>query len=967
MNPIHMIPWQNDFITALGDWLVQREDFQQATVIFTHRRPRQYLKRYLSEHPDLPRPCFMPTMTSVADFIGGLRSELGHAPLMQAKRLDQAELLYGIVRGLRQQGHGLLATLPQMERETFLPWGLELAKLMEELLRHNMEPADLAYMEHEVADYAAALLEQLRSIFNAYVEALHAHGWTTPGVDCCFAAEHTNDIISAHQNKPLIAAGFYALSGAEDALFRALWQHNILDVCWHTDPDLAHGGHGHWAATEHRHWLRNWQAQTRLLAEPVSRPLIKGVRFREGFDRHSQLAALKEELVSTKDANKTHENTAIVLPDAGALMPVLHHLPDEDVNISMGYPLERTSLARLVETIVTLRENRLDDGRYHWKDMVNLIRHPYIKMLGDQTSPDYRRVLFVWEASMRQGEPYVRPEDWVPAYGIKPLENIAEERCEPLRREVMRTCLENFENISTLSELADALNDLVTMLHANGPNIWKNFLIDAECLYRLASSVIPELKAPLSSNAEFSLPVLTSILRKLMQQERVSFEPDPITGLQVLGVLETRLLHFKRLFLLDAVEERLPGTNAADPLLPDPMRGLLGLPDSRERDNVAAYNFYRLVMGADQTVIFYQSGIQPGLLDGKSIRSRFVEQLLWEMEKAKGDVINTGDPEILPVNIKSGPVPHNPGDIAVTEDIRAALHDHLENKGLTPSKIDTYLHCPKRFFLGTLARLRPITEITEEADPAELGTLVHEVLREFFSGHMNRRIIPAELDATSLLALYEKRLKESELYQTLPYDGKTALAHTGRYRLERHLQAQQEPTTILGLETELTAEITVQKTVIPLRGTVDRVDQRDLDIRILDYKTGNLKKPGEKFWSDDELWQRMNDSDPADTALLPDLAKSMQSVQLPAYLHLYEHGKQADRAVNAALVDLKDTGREKTLFPDKWEREEMREIIEDQIPQLIYFLVTHIHDATVFPATPSSLCDWCDFKRICGR
>jgi len=277
------------------------------------------------------------------------------------------------------------------------------------------------------------------------------------------------------------------------------------------------------------------------------------------------------------------------------------------------------------------------------------------------------------------------------------------------------------------------------------------------------------------------------------------------------------------------------------------------------------------------------------------------------------------------------------------------------------------MQCPKKFYLGTLARLRPMQGISEEADPAALGTLIHEVLREFLARHMNHRIIPAELDSTALCSLYEERLKESELFQTLPHDGKTALRHAGRYRLERYLKAQKEPTVILGLETELKTEIFVHHTTIPLRGFVDRIDQRGLGIRILDYKTGSTHKPGEKFWSDQDLWQRMHNNAPADSCLLPDLAKRLNSVQLPAYLYLYERGKQAERVLNAALVDLKDTGREQSLFPDKWEQEEMREVIKDQIPRLMEFLGGHIYNAESFPASVGRQCDWCDFKRICGR
>lgn len=971
MNPIRIIPWTTDFMPALGDWLVERKDFADLTVIFTHNRPRRYLKQHFKSHSDLPRPCFLPEMTSIADFMGSLRAELGEDVPTQTKRLDQVELLYTIVTGLRREGRGLLATLPELDREAFLPWGIELASLMEELLRHDMEPEDLAYMEGEVAEYAAALLEQLRAIFTAYVAALEKNGWTTPGLDCRFAARNREHICTLYKDRPLVAAGFYALSGGENALLHALWQAGILEVFWHSDPALARGEQHHWAVAEHVAWLAEWKAHAVLLDGVEKKRHRPDIRFREGFDRHSQLAALQEEFGHARE----HPDTAIVLPDTGALLPVLHHLPDEPVNISMGYPLHRSSLSRLLEIILALRENSLQDGRCHWKDIINLIRHPYLKMLGDEQEVPLRQVLHVWEAEIRQGSTYVDPFLWKPPYGLPPLEAVASNGCEDLRLEILTRCIENFQTISTLSGLADALASLAELLHSKGSNIWHNFLVDAECLYRLSTSIIPELKGGLTSHETFSQSILFSILRRLLQQERVSFEPDPITGLQVLGVLETRLLHFKRLFLMDAVEEKLPGTSPFDPLLPDPMRRLLGLPDSRERDNVAAYNFYRLIMGAEEAVIFYQSGIQPGLLDSKSVRSRFVEQLLWEMEKKKGRLIHSGGTEIKPVIFKSSPVPFGSPGIPVSGQVRQRLHEKLSTKGLNPSLLDTYLNCPKKFFFAYLTTLRPVATVTEEGDRAEFGSLLHDVLREFLEPHLDQTIVPAHLDPIPLLELYRERLLASSVYRHLPFDGQTALMHAGRYRLKQFLESGSESTTLMGLEIEITAAIEACETSIPFRGTLDRIDQRKHGIHILDYKTGGLRKPGAGFWENRELWDRMAEFHPdtsPDPRLLADLAKAVQSVQLPAYLFLHETERtlqknNTDECINAGLVELASGGAEAYLFPDKWTREEKREVITDMIPRLLTFIVRHIHHVDSLNATSGRHCQWCDYRGTCGQ
>ncbi|MDD3313686.1 PD-(D/E)XK nuclease family protein, partial [Pseudodesulfovibrio sp.] len=720
MKPILLIPWRSDFLDGLGEYLVGRPDFGELTVLFPHNRPRRYLKAFLKAHPGLPRPCFLPRMTSIADFIAGLRRELAPVPAVPANHLDLVEMLHGIVTDLRRSGRGLLARLPELDREAFLPWGLRLARLLDDLLRQGVEPTDLTYMEGEVSAYASALLEQLGAVHHAYVTGLFERGWTTPGLDWRFVTGHIAEVAARLEGRPLVAAGFYALSGAEDLFFRRLWEDGLLLPVIHSDPALAEGGAAHPACAEHAAWLARWKTRP-VPAIGSGKEEKRGdgpdIRFVEGFDRHSQLAALAEDLAALPALN----DTAVVLPDEGALLPVLHHLPEGDPNISMGYPLARTALARLVETLLVLQENRLDDGRYHWKDVIALIRHPYLRLLGPDDKP-LRRVFHLWEEVIRRGDRHLDPLAWDPPYGEKDLAEADPTVAEPLRREVLARCLTGFEGVGSFDALGKALNGLAEMLHTHGERLWHTYLVDAECLFRLTTSVVPQLRGAQTSKEPYGRSTLFAGLRRILAGERVSFEPEPLAGLQVLGVLETRLLHFRRVRILDGVEERLPGTDPYDSLLPDPLRNLLGLPDARQRDNVAAYNFYRLLMGADEAVIHYQSGIQPGLLDSKSVRSRFVEQLLWEREQKERRIIEPGDPLIRTVTFKSGALRADAPAIGVTDAIRDSLRKKLREHGLSPSSLDRYLVCPKQFFYSYLSGVRPLAKVEEEGDRGAFGT-----------------------------------------------------------------------------------------------------------------------------------------------------------------------------------------------------------------------------------------------------
>ncbi|QGY41403.1 PD-(D/E)XK nuclease family protein [Pseudodesulfovibrio cashew] len=964
MRNITLIPWQNDFIPALGRLLVARDDFSRCTVLFTHDRPRRYLKAFFKECHDLPRPVFLPRMTSVTEFTAGLRRELASVPVKAVHRLDLVELLRTIVSDLHASGRGLLARLPELDREAFLPWGMQLAGLLDDLLRQDIEPEDLTYMEGEVSLYASGLLEQLGAIHREYVNRLSERNWTTPGLDCAFVTRNIIAVTEQLRERPVIAAGFYALSGTEDILFRRLWEDGILHPVIHSDPALALGETPHWAAAEHTAWLGRWKTRAEIpegdeaqIGEPV-------IHFREGFDRHSQLAALTEDMAAAPD----RDGNAVILPDEGALLPVLHNLPDKEPNISMGYPLDRTSLARLVETLLTLQENRLEDGRYYWRDVISLIRHPYLRLLGPEHRP-LRRIFHVWEAEIRTGERYIDPLAWHPPYGDEILDGVDRAEAEPLRRSVLDYCLDGFTNVRCLEDLGRALNSLAAMLHEHGEGLWHTYLVDAECLFRLTTSVVPQLRNVEARHEEFSRSTLFALLRGILSGERVSFEPDPLGGLQVLGVLETRQLHFRRLFILDAVEERLPGTNPYDPLLPDALRKLLGLPDARERDNVSGYNFYRLLMGAKEAFIYYQSGVQPGLLDAKSVRSRFVEQLLWEREKREGRILAHDRDVIRTVTFPTGSLQRAPRPVPATEAVRSRLMEILVKRGLSPSGLDRYMQCPKQFFYSYLCDVRPVDQVNEEGDRSEFGSLVHEVLREYLTPHIGRKTRLGELDPEPLAALFAEKFAGSELARTLSFDTRMALVHTGRHRLERFL-ASQETATLLGLEQRLetTVEITAPCPPIVLKGFLDRVEEREQGVYILDYKTGGGVTPKKAVWEDMDLWDRIHGFVRAedDPGLTEDVARVVQSIQLPAYMHLY-HASEGTVPHNAGLIKLAEDGKTELLFPDKWTEEEREDVVGNMTPLLIRTLINHMLTTTVFAPQPGRRCKWCDFKAPCGQ
>ncbi|MGE4553231.1 MAG: RecB family exonuclease, partial [Desulfovibrionaceae bacterium] len=585
-------------------------------------------------------------------------------------------------------------------------------------------------------------------------------------------------------------------------------------------------------------------------------------------------------------------------------------------------------------------------------------------------------VLFhAWEAAVRAGGKLQDPTEWVPAWGEPPLDDIpAPGDAEALRREILDVCLRGFEAIHGLGDLARALAGLAGLLARRGAGLWRANLIDAEYLSRLRDAILPELAA--GALAERPLPASScfAVLRQLTRDERVSFEPEPLLGLQVLGMLETRLLRFDTVLILDAIEERLPGGSPFDPLLPDPLRPLLGLPDARERDAVAAYNFQRLLMGARRAVICWQDGVRPGLFDAKSVRSRFVEELLWEREKARGKLLAPGDGGPLSaVRFRAGAMPRpEVGPLPRTPALDRLVREKLEH-GISLSALDDYLRCPRRFYFHHLARVQPPTQVQEAGDRGEFGSAVHAALQAFVQPHLGRPVNLAELDAPALFGLFERHLGETAFFRQMPFDLRAGLLAAGRARLGEFLAAQQ-PTLIRALETPLTADLEIAGTTARLKGQFDRLDERAGGLMILDYKTGALPQRRGAFLADPEALAAVQDppepGPDGDPELLARVREATGGVQLPGYLWMHWRATGLC-AADAAWVDLKGGGKEEALLGKHFDEDERRAAVQELAPALLGFVLRHLLAAPVF-AAPSeaagarSPCRYCDFNGPCG-
>ncbi|MCG8533425.1 MAG: PD-(D/E)XK nuclease family protein [Desulfovibrionales bacterium] len=961
-QPFLIIPWQNDFITSLMERVLEDTDNNpgDTLIIFPHSRPRKYLHDSLRFNKELPKPFLMPQIFQVSDVFQMLRSELEATPPHVIEVLDRVGLLMECITDINKKEtftSGPLRAMPLSDPQRFFPWGMRLNKLLEDFFNQNKTPEDYYHMEGQVVPFAATLLGQLGRIHDAYTDKLEQRGWTTPGYDAFRVLQLLKDSakpVHSLLHKKIYVAGFYGLTGVEKELFRILREEYNATIVLHSDAGLATGASTHWACREHRKWITDWSAEVVLDASPVERE--QDTQLYEGFDLHSQLDSMEQQLLKQDSIG----DTAVVLPDTGLMMPVLHHLPRKDVNISMGYPLWRSNLFQLLEVVLHLQENKRADG-YYWKDIIDLIRHPYIKMLTIGEERPFGVTLHNMEKELRKGKSYTTPF----TLPFTPNEQAAAsvEEMQALMTRVLSCAITAWEEMSTPAQLADTLADLCTVLLEHGGNLWERFPIDAESMYRIMRRVIPSLRECSLAHEEFSQGVLFTILREIIRGERVPFEADPLTGLQVLGMLESRLLHFKNVYVLDATENKLPGLPGNDPLLPDSLRAMLGLPDAKHRESVAAYNFYRLISGATNINILYQTGSErSGIFEEKNIRSRFVEELIWKEECRQKKLLLPGDAPLHGISYPVGTIPQDDHVILRTPEINDKFEAFL-SKPVSPSALNTYLRCPMQFYMERICGLQPVDEVTEDEDFAAIGDLFHKVLEEFFTQYLHKETDFSKLDPEPLQTLYVKMLHESGMRDDVPYDSFVMLEIAGKERLKRFLK-HQPMAKIDSLEKRLTKEIRVDSKTRAISGVADRIDIRNNTRVILDYKTGSIQRPNDDLWSDPFLLAQIRTWDGEEKDPLDLLAETAHNLQLPAYLYML-HNDKLSSSCDAGWVELRKDGKEQ-LFFEKVPEEDHETIITEQIPLILQFMLRHMEKSSIIRPRKGLHCQWCTCTSACS-
>ena len=661
--------------------------------------------------------------------------------------------------------------------------------------------------------------------------------------------------------------------------------------------------------------------------------------------------------IASKNKGVLDKNTAVVLTDENMLMPLLYALPekfkqepdeqecdDEEktgINVTMGYPLRNTLTYSFVERLLALQKNaRIDksgEPTFYYIDVEGLLTHPYI---ADVATSQYDEL----RGEIVKHRIFQVPQSMLATTSLLKI--------------VFRK-MEGWRDISNyLLEVVDELS-IATPTGEEGGYRAEFLTVVSDALVKLQNVVE-------QCDIEISDSIYRSLVRRHLQSERVSFTGEPLLGLQIMGILETRNLDFKNVILLSMTDNNFPGNKATDKsFIPYSLRYGFDIPTAEHHEGVYAYYFYRLISRAENIYMLYSSAS-----DDKSTGepSRYIRQIEYETD-IKLNRTNVG----VEVSLSNEEVI----EVDKSPEVFDKLLRFTRNKALSPTAFSTYVKCPLRFYFNVVELLRPEDELEETVDNMTFGNIFHEAADLLYS-----QIVDDADPAVRLAELRDRGEVEkcvdkaiSKVYfgradEPLPELGGELLIIRNivrEYLGSNLLNYDIRNNDFVVAETEcdvkmtLPIEVGAERFDVRLGGRADRIDSLNNGLlRVIDYKTG---KPRLNYNGIESLFHGEPIATKRESNIINTLLYSMMLSHdrgRDVRPELYYVGSMVHDDYSSRFVETVDR-KSSTL--------EAYSECAAEFESEVKGVLTEMFDCTIpfAQCDDDSACHYCDYKTLCNK
>lgn len=839
--------------------------------------------------------------------------------------------------------------------ESFLTWGSTLLSDFNDLDRYLIDQEqifknlksikELESWQIDEENYSESQLkfmafwEQIPKLHEQLMIELKKRGQITLSQAYRKLAEETLTLLSS--DKKYVFAGFNALSKAEIQIIKNLMKRG--DAEFVIDADT--------------YYLENEQHEAgSFLRDDLEFLGIKEALFTQNNIQHSPIdftviecaqhtGQIKVAATELAKLNPDElDETLVLLADESLIHSLVKNIPANvgKANITLGLPLQQTPIKSWVDLLFTIQENkkRFRTKALYFKDFQRILNHVFC--LASLPEDEKKQLSSIEQDSIRKNKVFQTVE----RLNLPPKSKLLFELVTEDWKEDWHVALGKIRELNLL--FADSF-DQIHEFERTAIQVFDQAMRGFESLLREG---IPAMEM-----RSFKL-----LLNQHWSTSTIAFHGNPTNGLQIMGLLETRMIDFKNLIILGLNEGKLPNNNPIRTLIPMDLRAVFNLPSTREKQGLFAHHFYRLLHQSERVLATYTAAAEQ---IGSNEASRYLMQIEMELTKANPSITWKKLFYHIPFADRAS---LNTTQIQKTPEVIQRIHEFLE-KPLSASALNKYMICPLDFYYRYLVEFGEEKEVEEEIENNTFGSIIHATLEDLFMPFAQRNkqgvlFHPApppvrEKDVLKMLDTFKNSLYSGFLNH---FDQDESLFKTGKNRLsyemaieitknvlQRELQLIQslnEPLFIEQIEAEMHTEILVPfengTKKMRFKGYIDRIDRIGDRYRVIDYKTGKVKKENVEFQT-------------LSKGLIPSFLKTKHAFQLSLYCLFFkdQYGMLPDEAKITSLINVNE---EFNLSVKHGNLSEMIPVVDELLSEI---LIQLFDENLPFEHQPDS--DYCQY------
>lgn len=809
------------FIGTVVNQVLIPIDHTNYTVVLPSKRAVSFLKKRFATQTE--SSVFLPQIISVDDFIENISG---------LKLISDSELLFYLF--------GIYKENPIFDKkdsfEDFLKWGNTLIQDFNEVDRYLLNPKSFFYylksiqdLNHwsfnsertELTENYLTFWNNLYQLYSDFTELLKSKKVGYQGLIYRMATEQITSYVA--NNNFHYFVGFNALNKAEKKIIQAFKKENKGRIIFDVD-EFYINDYNHSAGLFIRDYEKNFlkdEAITFVTQEFTKDKNVDIVSVPKNISQVKYISAVIERI---KNEQGTLDGTAVVLADEGLLIPLLRSLPANtgEVNITMGVQLSTSPFSGLLESFFKLHIQQNSEGKFYFKHLLGLINQSELaNFLGE------KREKIISDINTNNLV-YVSKE-----YILNLTQN------NPFLNLILTKYKSPSSFIIQLIKLIDILKEYYIPKR-------DNYLYELTCLSKY-NEILSKIEL-LEHQYSFidGINSLFKLYKDALAKETLDLQGNAANGLQIMGMLETRMLDFENIIMTSVNEGVLPSGKSNSSFITYDMKVHYELPTFREKDAIYSYHFYRLLQRAKNVHLLYNSEVDAL---GSGEESRFITQLKIYLKSKK---LSKWKVKQFAVSPKVTTRQKLPLTISKTKSIQASLQQ-LAEKGFSPSALSSYIRNPIDFYHQKILGVKQQNLVEETIALNTLGTVIHNSLEHLYTPYVGTPLRIEHVDdmlkkADSLITKeFENVYKKGNIKTGKNFIiYKVATKYISNFlNQEKRLIEKGNETIILFLEKPVNTKIEIENINHPifLKGIVDRIDKFNGVTRIIDYKTGKVTQP----------------------------------------------------------------------------------------------------------------------------